>query len=315
MFAISAVASKMDKVDFSGAEANNKMLKAMDKKLEDYAVDRSYINSQMFGIEHQLLNNIESAHVDPYEDSHVDIIRDKVFIPRQPIGGDYRLEEKRLRKALVCLSKAYSVNSDKCLLLRKKLHSFYLATNQVGMAHELVNCPSIHIYKLEHIYGKDEDTSETNAVGDRTSTKNKNDFKIYKKNMSPYKVKMQRDAFKASLSAPTPLKQMFGETLTTLRTYPSYKEYNAIIKLEGPTSIVMGDALHVNFSVSFPEQKEQYPHPLDTIALGPVHGDGLYQKNSIKSDEMVSAIKVPARSRHGKICFEGELALKDAGGR
>ena len=138
----------------------------MDKKLEEYAIDRSYINSQMFGIEHELLNNIESAHVDPYEDSHVDIIRDKAFIPRQPIGGDYRLEEKRLRKALVCLNKAYSINSEKCLILRKKLHSFYLATNQVGMAHELVNCPSIHIFKLEHIFGKDDNTSETKTVSD-----------------------------------------------------------------------------------------------------------------------------------------------------
>ena len=301
--------------DFSGAIAKNKMLKAMDKKLEEYAIDRSYINSQMFGIEHELLNNIESAHVDPYEDSHVDIIRDKAFIPRQPIGGDYRLEEKRLRKALVCLNKAYSINSEKCLILRKKLHSFYLATNQVGMAHELVNCPSIHIFKLEHIFGKDDNTSETKTVSDRTSRENKHEFKIYKKNMSPYKVKMQRDAFEASLSAPVPLKQMFGETLTTLRTYPSYKEYNAIIKLDGPTSIVMGDALSVNFSVSFPEQKEQYPHPLDTIALGPVHVNASYEKRMVKPDEMVSAIKIPAKSRHGKICFQGKLALKDTGGR
>ena len=65
----------------------------------------------MFGIEHELLNNIENCHADRTEDSHVDIIRDKAFI-QQPVG-DYRLEEEAFAKALVCLNKNTPINSER----------------------------------------------------------------------------------------------------------------------------------------------------------------------------------------------------------
>jgi hypothetical protein len=335
----------------SHANAHNmddaKLQNGIDKTLKRYDLSSSAIYEEMFKIEEDLLNGgskrvrrmndnatagasprnrrsrsntvttslsaTENFDTDTYDNDH------------DSFNDANHAAQNHLRQVLVNMCKVHGLHHDKTLAVKRHLQTFYRATNQSGMALELESCAGVHVHKLTQIFEEQKRKARMKKTCPPEEDRGKSSpsrrglklkpIKYGRKSPSKQSLQAQDKAFVASQATPFPLTKIKANALTKLRLYPSYRDYNAIISLNGPSTIVIGDSMSVEFTMSFPENRlsKQYPHPTDTIAIVPADVfDGVDPLNEFHENILCSEI-VPSMQNKGKVQFQGTMKLSKAG--
>lgn len=337
---------------------DDKLNMGIAETLKRYEIDDDYIYRSMFSVESDLMqggsqyleephhtrsnstaverrkaadgNDLEAPDLDTYDNDH-DEFSDKK-----------KSDENRLRRAAVDMCKIFGLYHEETIKMNKTLQNFYRCTNQAGMALELETCPDVHLHKLQQMFAEEDkrvvEKQDQNKLQDHdlrhTLRHRKNSHLTDNLKLSPIKrsrrrttrgtpaFSLQQQAYTASQLTATPLKR-FPETFTKLRLYPSYRDYNAIISLNGPSTIVIGNSLRVRFEMRFPEvarfprpdEAKRYPHPFDTIAIVPSNtvADDLSKTTDQFLNSVLCYEPIPPKTLKGSVLFNGTMQIRKAG--